>query len=144
MKYLSKIAFAIVLSLTFFSCNDNDSSVDNDTLNSSQEMFASKTIEIFEELTTTYFPKKDVKFVVYKDKNGFLTAKYELTGKTKEEVQMGSFVKTQSRSVDGTTCDGKWSCGKAIYKCLEGGKDALISVGACVSAKYCVKCQNPE
>lgn len=57
MKYLSKIAFAIVLSLTFFSCNNNDSSVDNDTLNSSQEMFASKTIEIFEELTTTFQKK---------------------------------------------------------------------------------------
>jgi len=146
MKNLSKMTHAVVLSLIFFACNESNHKIENETLNSSiQETFASKTIEIFEELTTTYFPKEDVKYLVYKDSNGFLTAKYELTGKTKEQVQMGSFVKRESRTNDGTTCDGRWSCGKAIYKCLENGQDALISVGACeLSAQYCVTCQDSQ
>ena len=39
---------------------------------------------------------------------------------------MGSFVKIQSRDGnEGTTCDSKWSCGKAIYNCLENDQDAL-------------------
>lgn len=145
MKNLSKIVFTIILGLTFFACNKSNTNTGNEIQLTSQEIFASKTIEIFEELTTNHFPKEDVKLFVYKDSNGFLTAKYKLSGKTKEEVQMGSFEKRQSEGDDRTNCDGKWSCGKAIYKCLEDGKDALISVGACeLSAQYCVECKNPE
>ncbi|WP_298779565.1 hypothetical protein [uncultured Polaribacter sp.] len=145
MKHISKIAFAIILSLTFFACNESDTNTGEDIQNTSQEIFASKTIEIFEELTTEYFPKEDVNFVVYKDKNGFLMAKYELIGTTKKEVQMGSFAKTERRGDGGTTCEGKWSCGKAIYKCLENDQDALISEGACTGrTAYCVTCQDPK
>lgn len=146
MKQLSKIAFAIILSFTLSNCSKDEINTEKNILKSNQEMFASKTIEIFEELTTEYFPKEDVKFVVYKDKNGFLIAKYELTGKTKKEVQMGSFAKRTTGDDDGTTCDGKRSCGKAIYKCLENDKDALISIGACETSytEYCVKCQDPK
>jgi len=144
MKNLFKTVFAILLSLMFLACKKENSTIENDVQNTSQEIFASKTIEIFEELTTTYFPKEDVKFIVFKDTNGFLKAKYELIGQSKREVEMGSFV-SRSANDDGTTCDGKWSCGKAIYECLENGKDALISVGACeLSAEYCVKCQEPK
>jgi hypothetical protein len=144
MKYLSKIVFTVFLSTLVVSCNQNEENKENDIQNMNQEEFASNTIEIFEELTTTYFPKEDVKFVVFKDENDFLTAEYELTGKTKKEVQMGSFVKRTSGDDDGTTCYGKWSCGQAVYKCLENERKALISIGACEisSTEYCVKCKD--
>jgi hypothetical protein len=144
MKYLSKIVFIIFLSTLLLSCSQNEGNKEENIQNINQEKFALKTIEIFEELTTTYFPKEDVQFVVVKDENGLLTAEYELTGKTKKEVQMGSFVKRSSGDDDGTTCDGKWSCGKAIYRCLENDRKALISVGACEASytEYCVKCQD--
>jgi len=58
---------------------------------------------------------------------------------------MGSFVKIQSRDGnEGTTCDSKWSCGKAIYNCLENDQDALISEGECAGVQYCVTCQDPQ
>jgi len=141
MKNLFKITAVLFLSLTIFSCSQEKTNQE-DVSQNTEEVFAMKTFEIYEGLSTKDIPKEDIKYSVYKDLNGFLTAKYELTGQTKKEVQMGSFVSTQARGGEGTTCDGKWSCGKAIFQCLENGQDALISEGACVS--YCVTCQDPE
>lgn len=123
------------------SCETENTKVNEQRLNSDE--FAVKTFEIYEEVTSLNIPKEDLKFSVFKDQNSHLTAKFEVIGKTKKEIEMGSFV--QSKSDDGgTTCDGKFSCGKAIYNCLENGKDALISNVACFSAKYCVTCQEPK
>lgn len=143
MKNSSTI-LTIFLSLVLSSCNQDDIQERN-LKNTNEELFASKTIEIFEALTTSYFPKEDVRFVVFKNNSGLLTAKYTLVGQSKREVQMGSFV-NKNVNDEGTTCDGKWSCGKAIYKCLENGKDALISVGACKTEakEYCVTCQDSK
>jgi len=58
---------------------------------------------------------------------------------------MGSFAKSKVSAKDvGTECDGKWSCGKAMYNCLENGKDALISEDACAGVTYCVTCQDSK
>ena len=140
MKNLLKLTFIILLSMSFTACSNEDIEQTKEEL-SVEEVFAQKTFEIYEAVSSGNIPKTDIKYKVYKDSDGFLTAKYELTGRTKSEIQMGSFAKNTSFS-DGTTCDGKWSCGKAIYDCLENGKDALISEGACIS--YCVTCQDPE
>ena len=79
------------------------------------------------------------------EESKIVTTKFELTGQTKKELQMGSFVKIQSRDGnEGTTCDSKWSCGKAIYNCLENDQDALISEGECAGVQYCVTCQDPQ
>lgn len=139
----NNVCYLLTLFLFVLACQNDKQ--ERNLQNTNEELFASKTIEIFEELTTSYFPKEDVKLIVFKDKMGYLTAKYELVGQSKREVQMGSFV-SRSANDDGTTCDGKWSCGKAIYKCLENGQDALISVGASDTSytEYCVKCQDPE
>jgi len=137
MKNLLKLTFVILLSISFTACSNEDTEQTKEEL-SAEEVFAQKTFEIYEAVSSENIPKTDIKYNVYKDSDGFLTAKYELTGKTKSEIQMGSFAKTQSFS-DGTTCDGKWSCGKAIYGCLENGQDALISEGACTGyTEYCV------
>ncbi len=107
-----------------------------------EEVFALKTFEIYEELSTKDIPIEDIKYRVFKDSNGFLTAKFELTEQAKKELQMGSFVKIQSRDGnEGTTCDSKWSCGKAIYNCLENDQDALISEGECAGLQCYVTCQ---
>lgn len=142
MKTLSKIVFTVFLSTFLLSCSQNDENTGGDIQNRNQEAFAFKTFEILEELKTTSFAKEDIKLTVFKNKNGFLTAKYELTGKTKEDVEMGYFAKNKSQNEDGTDSDGKWSCGKAINNCL---KNAFISIGACEnSVTYCVTCQDPK
>lgn len=89
MTHLEKLMLIIALNLAFIGCNKDDQ--DNDTKPTKQEIFISSTFDIFDNLTTTYFPKDDVTFRIFKDENGFLTAKYELRGKTKKEIQKGSF-----------------------------------------------------
>ena len=146
MKKLLKSAAIIVLATTLNSCSQEDKT-NHEMLNQQEEIFAAKTFEILELLTSEYFPQEDVKFIVYKDNDGFLSAKYEVVGETKKEIEMGSFVGKQSFDDNGTNCKGKWSCGRAIYKCLENGKDALISVGKCKTSyanEYCVTCQDPK
>jgi hypothetical protein len=144
MKKLFKIITVLFIGLIIYSCSEEESQNDV-SQNTKEELFAKKTFEIYEELSTNNIPKKDLKYCVYKDANGFLNAKYEVIGQTKKEIQMGSFVNSQvSARGGGTECDGKWSCGKAIYDCLENDQDALISEGACTGVTYCVTCQDPE
>ena len=49
---------------------------------------------------------------------------------------------------EGTTCDGKFSCGRLIYQCLSNGDKALISNGGCGENghpdDYCVVCVPEE
>ena len=143
MKNLLNITTVLFLGLIMFSCSEKQSQNDI-SQKTEEELFAIKTFEFYEELLTKDIPAEDIKYRVYKDANGFLTAKYKLTGQTKKKIQMGSFVKTQARvDEEGTTCNGKWSCAKAIYNCLENDLDALISEGACIDDQYCVTCQDP-
>ena len=146
MKNLLKITFALFLFLLCTDCSNSEETNQKDISKfTDEEVFALKTFEIYEELSTKDIPIEDIKYRVFKDSNGFLTAKFELTGQTKKELQMGSFVKIQSRDGnEGTTCDSKWSCGKAIYNCLENDQDALISEGECAGVQYCVTCQDPQ
>lgn len=96
-------------------------------------------MEIFGTLSDSY-PKGDILLNVGQNTDGSQTALYQLTGETKELVQLGSFA---ARVVeDGTECNGGLSCAKAIKECLDNNLDALISNGAC--ATYCVKCQEPD
>jgi hypothetical protein len=148
-KAIIKTTFSVLFSLLLFSCNENqtiESDSEETILETPEKLFAIKTFEIFEVLTTEDIPATDLKVVIVKDEKGFLNAKFSLIGESLEKVHLGSFVKESLNKPEdgGTTCDSKWSCGKAIYKCLEKGKDALISAGACRSASYCVTCQKPK
>ena len=157
MKFLSKktvLETFIILMLSLlllFSCKDNQT-IENNLQESITEtpeiLFTTKTIEIFEVLTTKDIPPKDLNFVISKNGNGFLTARFSLIGESLEQVKLGSFVKKDfnQTNVDGITCDSKWKCGKAIYKCLQNGDDALIYAGACkqLSSSYCVTCVTPK
>jgi hypothetical protein len=150
MKFLSKRTvlkfFNIAMfSLLLFSCKDNQTIETQPQQNIEETpeiLFAKKTFEIFEILTNEDIPPQDLKFVISKDENGFLKARFSLIGESLEQIKFGSFVKKDFPKTDGTTCDSKWKCGKAIYKCLQNGDDALISAGACaqLTKSYCVTC----
>lgn len=144
MKNLFKATFAFIVGFAMLSC-DGDNSNEENIQSINQKSFSTNAVTILEELTEQYLPKGDVKLVVFKDENGVLTAKYELTGETKKYAEMGSFVGMGNRTLQrissaGTTCSGKISCGRAIYRCLKKGTAALIRKGACYSGKYCVTC----
>jgi hypothetical protein len=153
MKFLSKrtvLEFFIIamFSLLLFSCKDNQTIETQPQQNIEETpeiLFAKKTFEIFEILTNEDIPPQDLKFVISKDENGFLKARFSLIGESLEQIKFGSFVKKDFPKTDGTTCDSKWKCGKEIYKCLQNGDDALISAGACaqLAKSYCVTCVTP-
>jgi hypothetical protein len=153
MKFLSKRTvlkfFNIAMfSLLLFSCKDNQTIETQPQQNIEETpeiLFAKKTFEIFEILTNEDIPPQDLKFVISKDENGFLKARFSLIGESLEQIKFGSFVKKDFPKTDGTTCDSKWKCGKEIYKCLQNGDDALISAGACaqLAKSYCVTCVTP-
>lgn len=118
--------------------------VEDPSINADSLQFVSESFEIMDAVTAPALPKEDVQFSIFEDENGFLVALYELTGKSKQYVQMGSFVGKQSFNDDdeGKACDGKFPCGRAIFACLQDGRDALVSNVPCESAsdQYCVTC----
>ena len=145
-----KIFIIAMLNLLLFSCKDNQT-IENQPQQKIEEtpetLFATKAFEIFEVLTTEDIPPQDLKFVISKNENGFLKARFSLIGESLEQIKLGSFVKKDFPKTedDGVTCDSKWKCGREIYKCLQNGDDALISAGACtqLADSYCVTCVNP-
>ena len=127
----------------FYSCNQQEENV-SQPIDVAKENFTLKTMEIIEELGN-YFPPEDVICTIGKDENGEMFAFYKVIGKTKEEIDWGSFIQVESnRNDEGTTCDGKWSCGKAIYARLGIGYGATIKKGGCGDNgnpdHYCVTC----
>ena len=113
-----------------------------------QENFAAKNIEILNELGN-YFPKEDVTFTTRKGKRGKLISIYKIIGTTRDQIDFGSFAKNKYQTNDeGTTCDGKFSCGRLIYQCLSNGDRAMISNGGCGENgnpdDYCVVCVPEE
>ncbi|MCF6264688.1 MAG: hypothetical protein L3J24_14030 [Xanthomonadales bacterium] len=121
------------------------SEVEDSSINADPLQFASENLGIVNAVTAPALPKEDVQFTIFEDENGFLVALYELTGKSKQYVQMGSFAGTQSFNDDddkGKTCKGKFACGRLVFACLQDGRQALVSNGPCPSAsnEYCVTC----
>ena len=140
MRVLFKLLCISTLLLGMISCENESSEMQVQNL--SPDEFATKTFEIFQDVSSRGIPKEDIRYSLFKDKDGFLNAKFEVVGETKKEIETGSFVQNETMVDDGTTCDGKWSCGKAINSCLKNGQAALITIGACVSQEYCVTCQD--
>ncbi len=138
-----KFPLLVLSLLVMLSCADENDEISDQKSNT--EKFAMKTFEVYEAVSSKRIPQEDIIYKVLEDQNGRLTARFKVIGESKKAIQMGSFVAGKSLNDGGTTCDGKWSCGKAIYECLENGQDALISEGACtsVSQEYCVTCQDP-
>ena len=101
MKFLSKrtvLEFFIIamFSLLLFSCKDNQTIETQPQQNIEETpeiLFAKKTFEIFEILTNEDIPPQDLKFVISKDENGFLKARFSLIGESLEQIKFGSFVK---------------------------------------------------
>jgi hypothetical protein len=141
MKNVLKTVFVLIISLSLFNCNDNKEIVVAPAVSeTSANLFALKTFEILESLiTTNKIPSEDITATISIDENGYFNSKFSLKGKTLEQVELGNFVaKSLMKDVE---CSSKWTCGKAIYACLENGDDALISEGACGSSRtYCVTC----
>jgi|TARA_Y100000385_G_C13004215_1_gene598674 hypothetical protein len=88
MKNLLKITFALFLFLLCTDCSNSEETNQKDISKlTDEEVFALKTFEIYEELSTKDIPIEDIKYRVFKDSNGFLTAKFELTGQTKKSCK---------------------------------------------------------
>ena len=106
-----------------------------------QDPFVDYALSILEELGD-YYPPEDIGLLFSKvDSNGFKTATFNLKGKSKETVELGSFAKRQYAYKSGTTCTNKWQCGREIAKCLDNGDAAKISNGACKeNSAWCVEC----
>jgi len=138
----------LMLSLVILSCDHQEDSLSTPS-KIVQENFAIKNVEILNELGE-YFPKEDLVFTINKDKEGKLFAIYKLVGQTRDEIDLGSFAKRKFEKNDdgGTTCDGKWSCGRLLYQCLSNGGRAMISNGGCGDNgnpdHYCVVCVPEE
>ena len=132
MKRLHLVLFMILFSsMLIFSCDSQEDSVSTPS-KIAQENFAVKNIEILNQLGD-YFPKEDVIFTISKDNNGKLFSIYEIIGTTRDQIDFGSFAKKKYQTNnEGTTCDGKFSCGRLIYQCLSNGDKALISNGGLV------------
>ena len=125
----------LLISVLFLvSCNNTDENIN-------EEQFIEHTLAIFENLKE-YYPAEDVNVLFSEiDSNGYQTATFRLTGKTRELVKLGNFAgKNKVNNSGGTTCHTKLSCGREIKECLDNGKDALISNGACKDAAWCVEC----
>lgn len=156
-EFLSTIAVFVIMLLSTgagFAYDYEEGSIDlgssvveDSSINADPLQFTSENLGIMNAVTAPALPKEDVQFTIVEDENGFLVALYELTGKSKQYVQMGSFAGTQSFNDDddddkGKTCKGKFACGRLVYACLEDGREALVSNGPCDSAsnEYCVIC----
>ena len=148
MKRLHLVLFMILFSsMLIFSCDSQEDSVSTPS-KIAQENFAVKNIEILNELGN-YFPKEDVIFTISKDNNEKLFSIYKIIGTTRDQIDFGSFAKKKYQTNnEGTTCDGKFSCGRLIYQCLSNGDKALISNGGCGENgnpdDYCVVCVPEE
>lgn len=146
MKTAQKF-FASVLMLSFLvltSCSKEES---DSTVDSPKMKFLTKNYETLEELGKT-FPKEDLQVVFSETENG-MEALYSLKGKSADDVKLGMFAaKSDLSDKGGTDCNGPYSCGRALNKCLENGKDGLISNGKCPTTSfadsYCVTCQDPK
>ena len=77
MKNLLRLTIIMLFAIALNSCSQEDKT-NHEILDEQQEVFAASTFEIFEVLTSEYLPKEDVKFMVFKDNDGFLSAKYEI------------------------------------------------------------------
>ena len=143
-KNFIKIFLLLLISV---SCSQEDATIDNSNIVSIDEKFAMKNVEILDELGH-YFPKEDITFTISKDEEGKLFSIYKLIGQTKDEIDLGSFAKRKFKRNDegGTTCDGKWSCGRLLYQCLSNGDSGMISNGGCDGSNdgYCVVCVPQE
>tara|TARA_B110001450_G_C17649554_1_gene492671 strand:- start:440 stop:865 length:426 start_codon:yes stop_codon:yes gene_type:complete len=136
-----KVVFVLMFSLSLFNCNNNKEFVEAPVVaETPANLFAMKTFEILESfITTNKIPSEDITATISIDENGYFNSRFSLKGKTLEQVKLGNFVaKSLIKDVE---CSSKWTCGKAIFACLENGDDALISEGACASSKtYCITC----
>jgi len=101
--------------------------------------FTALSIQTLENLSS-FYPAEDIVMEVKKNDNGFVEALFLLKGDTKKAIDFGQFASKNSND-GGTTCDGPFKCGKAAKKCLDDGKKALISNGACRDDDaFCVEC----
>jgi|SaaInlStandDraft_1057018.scaffolds.fasta_scaffold43334_2 hypothetical protein len=141
MKNILKTVLALIFSLSLFNCNDNKEIEETPVVSETPaNLFAMNTFETLESfVSSNNIPSEDITATISIDENGFFNSKFSLKGKTLEQVELGDFV-SKSSMMD-VECSNKWSCGKAIYGCLENGDDAMISEGACGAGKtYCVTC----
>ncbi|CAI8426796.1 MAG: Uncharacterised protein [Flavobacterium sp. SCGC AAA160-P02] len=148
LNRLGKPSFMILIVLFItYSCSQEESV--SQTIAETKVNFAAKSVEILDELAE-YFPKEDLVSTISKDKEGRLFAIYKLIGQTRDEIDLGSFAKREFKRNDGegTTCDGKWSCGRLLYQCLANGDIGMISNGGCGENgnpdHYCVVCVPEE
>ena len=137
----------LMISFIILSCDSQEDSVSTPS-KIAKENFVVKNIEILNELGN-YFPKEDVIFTISKDNSEKLFSIYKVIGTTRDQMDFGSFAKKKYQTNnEGTTCDGKFSCGRLIYQCLSNGDKALISNGGCGENghpdDYCVVCVPEE
>ncbi|MFT5916163.1 MAG: hypothetical protein ACJAWV_000619 [Flammeovirgaceae bacterium] len=128
-----------ILSLAFFVAIFFGSCENKETIQPIETGFEEFSMNYYESVSG-YYPEGDVIMKMESNKLGEERAVIELTGKSKEYVEWGSFVGNERTSADdGTDCDGAMSCGKALKKCLDGGLKGVIANGLCAS--YCVTCE---
>ena len=134
MKNYGIIALLILLT-GLSSCGEEDN-LEKDSDETLE--FTDLSIQTLENLSS-FYPAEDIVIEVSKNDNGSVEALFSLKGDTKKAIGFGQFASKSSD--DGvTTCDGPFKCGKAAKKCLDDGKKALISNGACKDDAYCVEC----
>lgn len=132
------LSYVFVLALVLFtSCKEETPELQQDS------SFAEMSVEILATLSETY-PSEDLTMTMSINNDGNEQAVYSLIGESQKYAQLGTFVRLlePNSENEGTDCTGGVSCGKAINECLDGGRDALISKGAC--ATYCVTCQDSQ
>ena len=125
MRILFKSLYLLTLSVMIISCGNESSGVQDQSLTS--DGFATKTFDTYQDVSTKEITKEDIRYSVFKEKDGFLNAKFEVIVDTKEEIEMDSFVQNETIDDDSNNRDGKWFCENEINKCLKNGQDALIS-----------------
>lgn len=139
IKHLAFLALAL---LTVTSCSREETT---EVEAVSKQAFINENLETLEELGK-FFPKEDIDLVFTQGENGS-EALYSLKGKTAEAVGFGIFAAKEHPGQIGANCDGSFSCGTELQKCLQAGKDGLISNGKCTGIAahdYCVTCQTPK
>ena len=130
MNTIFKISVLGLSTLFFISCQKDQEEL------AQEPNFEALSMQTLENLSQIY-PAEDIVLKVTKD-NGVNSAIYELTGSTRETIELGQFASKVSEE-DGVDCDSAISCGKAIKNCLDKGGKATISNAECRS--YCVTCE---
>jgi hypothetical protein len=133
MKSLLKIATVLLLTLSFFSCSTDSEFLESlegktQTFDQLFERVSSMDIDVKDEnviyidytwnkstdlVKVTQTVEKEPEFFIIEDSN------------TANKVDGDTYTVTCDNGGDGSddwteTCDGKFSCGKLLYKCLNG------------------------